>query len=144
MVQDTSAKAYKEVIEPNLSNLCDKVYNALVEVGPMTQEELHEYCSQRYGEVVWSTYRSRIADLQKKGLVERAGKRHCDNGREHIVWRAAPRGTSPKAAETKKQSPRSMMANALKRVYEQSACSWSKTVAYHALKEANLLKVLQG
>ena len=88
---DTSKEA-AESVAPKLSRLQGLVLQYAIECGEFgfTDPELTEVmCMSLQGrEYATSTWRSRRAELVRKGKIEDSGKRHKrESGRNHIIWR---------------------------------------------------------
>lgn len=73
--------AAAEDIVPSASTLRARVYAALVERGPMTDEEMQEVLGMNP-----STQRPRRVELWRAGKVARVGKRLTRSGRTAAVW----------------------------------------------------------
>jgi hypothetical protein len=86
-MRETSLDAYRSV-KPAITSLQSLVLSTLREAGEkgLTDEEL----TDRHSDENRSTYRTRRAELVRRGLVRATGqKRRLRNGRQGRVWIAA-------------------------------------------------------
>lgn len=81
-----TSKLAAEEIKPEAATLREQVYQALKDIGPMTDEEMQDLLDMNP-----STQRPRRIELQRAGWVEGTGsKRLTKSQRQAVVWRAVP------------------------------------------------------
>lgn len=68
-------------IRPARPNLREKVYAAIAEHGPLTDEQLADLL-----EMNPSTVRPRRIELQRAGRIHEAGKTKTKSGRKAVTW----------------------------------------------------------
>ena len=71
-----------------------------------TQQELADALPSKN----WSSYRSRVVELWRKGLVVDTGKtkHHLGHAKEHIIWRAVEGPPKPPPPPTRKPVQRDL------------------------------------